>query len=152
MYRKPFSEELHAKHDVRARERLMQILSNTPFEVRHNPNQYDTDLQIFLKGEYYCGIEVEVKNVWRGSEFPFSDVQFLGRKKKQAKKDIVFVLFNADLSNHLAIRGDRLLELGVNRKLANKFSDGREEDFFAISKDDVHFNYFTELASRTRRS
>jgi hypothetical protein len=150
-YMKPFSAELHSKHDVPAREKLIQILEGTPYEIRENPNKYDTDLQVFLNGKYYCGIEVEVKDVWRGPEFPFPDIQFLGRKRKQANKNMVFVLFNSDLSCHLAIRGDRLLEKGSNRKLANKFSNGNEEDFFAVSKDDVYFNYFTMLAKRTKK-
>jgi hypothetical protein len=149
-YRKPFSGELFEKHDVRAREALMKLLDGTPFEIKHNPDRFGTDLQVFRGGQYYCGIEVEVKDVWKGPEFPFADIQFLGRKVKQAKEDVVFVLFNSDLSSHLAIRGDKLLKLGSNRKLANKFSGGQQEDFLAVSKDDVYFNYFTMLARRTK--
>jgi hypothetical protein len=151
MYKKPFNSDLHAQHDVRARNKMKEILKGTPYELRENPDQYGTDLQLFRDGKYYCGIEVEVKAVWKGAEFPYPDVQFLGRKSKQAKGDIVIVLFNADLSHHLVIRGDRLLEKGSNRKLVNKFSNGNAEDFFAVSKDDVFFNYFTKLAERTRK-
>lgn len=81
---------------------------------------------------------------------PFNEaLHILGRKRKQARKGIVFVIFNSDLSSHLVIRGDRLFEKGTNRKLANKFSNGNQEDFFAVSKDDVFFNFFTMLAQRT---
>jgi len=69
---------------------------------------YGIDVDVFNGEQAYmknaspvCKIELEIKHNWQGREFNFPDVQFLAKKMKHLKQDVVpfFVLFNDDCSN-----------------------------------------------------
>lgn len=80
------------------------------FKVLHpvlRPEDYDIDVDVYLdEASYQRGdspiaqIELEVKRRWRGSRFPYRDVQFPRRKVKYIDLPIVgyWVLFNEDCS------------------------------------------------------
>lgn len=150
MFRKKFSKDLHEQNDIRAREKVKEILKNTSLEVRDNPDRYKTDLVIYENGLYVCHFELEVKQVWKGKDFPYDDVQFLARKKHQAGENTVFIMFNNDLSSHLAIRGNKLNQVHKTRKITNKFSEGNLEDFMVVDKKDVKFDWLYRIAQKKK--
>lgn len=53
------------------------------------------------KAKPICKIELEVKHNWNGKEFTFPDVQFLAKKMKHIRQEVIpfFVMFNTDCSN-----------------------------------------------------
>lgn len=98
-------------NDARARKKAKEILSKK-FKVIDNPDVYGIDLICYRNNEIRYYVEVEVKNLWGGQNFPWADINCLTRKEKYYKKysNSMLILFNSDLTSCFIIEGKTILE------------------------------------------
>src|SRR3990167_6020984 len=110
MIRKRFDPQLHKQNDKLARKYIRNILKGSEYIVKDNPKVREVDILVYQNGEHKFNIECEIKRVWRGSDFPYANVQFPERKGKYANlaKPTIFVMFNEDQSSYLALTGESL--------------------------------------------
>jgi hypothetical protein len=106
-----FSPKSFNDNDARARAKAKEILS-PKFEVQDNADPYDIDL-ICLKDnviKYY--VEVEVKNLWVGSNFPWAEINVPTRKEKYflAHNNSMYIMFNSDLTSCFIMNGKTILD------------------------------------------
>lgn len=113
---------------------------------------YIEDFQVFNhNGKHIANVEVEVKEVWTKFEFPYPDIQLLPRKRhfwiddndpsKQLTKTM-FVMFNAPLTNHLAILSDDARNVYLrNDRVSYGSKISRNDAFYIARHSDVHFGY-----------
>lgn len=106
-----FNQKSFNDNDARARTKAKKMLSQQ-FEVKDNADPYDIDL-ICLKDnviKYY--VEVEVKNLWVGSNFPWAEINVPTRKEKyfKAHSNSMYIMFNSDLTSCFIIEGKIILE------------------------------------------
>jgi len=139
--RKRFDKELHNKTDTLAKNKGKALFNNN-FKVIENPNKHAVDLLVYnKKDEHKFNVEVEIKTNWKkGEDFKFPDVNFLKRKEKYCKLDkpTIFVIFNEDLSQYLAVKDKDVLNSPL-KEVPNKFVYSGEL-FFKIPLTKVTFN------------
>lgn len=145
-YRKPFDKKLHDRLDTAARQKIKDILATTRLTIKDNENRYGVDLIVSMDNKFVCNFETEVKEVWDGDKFPYSDIQLPARKMKFAK-DTYFIMFNKDLSHHLTIKGSDLASCET-RSIVNKYSQGNKEDFIIVPTSIVKFDWLYKLAKK----
>ena len=145
-FHKRFDPALHAENDEKCRASVKRLLTNTDFYVIDNPKVRGVDLLLHDKDGIHIGyIEVERKTVWKEAKFPYENVNFPERKGKMAKLDkpTIFVMFNEDMSNFLAVRGSDLLASPLE-EVNNKYVY-KGEMFFKVSLDKANFNSIVNL-------
>lgn len=147
---KRFDPELHRENDEKAKNALRKILGDSKvYRLEDNPKKRGVDMLVHQGDEHVFNIEVEIKKVWNGDKgFPYSDVQFPERKEKYAnlEKPTLFVMFNADQSQYLAVTGKDLLE-SPKVEVRNKYVFSGEK-FFKVPKNRVYFNDIQGAISR----
>lgn len=123
---KPFSAELYKDNDD-AKDLVLQWLVNKGYSAVINPDQYGIDILAEKDGDKY-EVEVEVKHNWTGPRFPFSEVDFPGRKRKFAKKNefVWFFMLNHERTHGLIVDGFDF----VNGELIRKNTSVMDEDLF----------------------
>lgn len=141
--RKRFSQSLHKETDKIAKKAAMKLCSkNRRVTLIENPNRHAVDLLIYNKKDEHIGnIEVEIKRNWAaGEDFKFPNVNFLSRKEKYCRltKPTIFVIFNADLSQHLVIKDTDVLASPLE-EVRNRYVHSGEL-FYKIPLTRVKFN------------
>lgn len=112
--RKRFNRELHEQNDKLAKEVVLKYLGSGWEE---NPNTRGVDLvNNFTKQVAEC----EIKRVWRGSEFPYGDIQIPERKGKYRNLNIQFFVLNNEATHAINFLGNSLLESRLV-EVPNKF-------------------------------
>lgn len=102
---KRFDVELYNDEDYRAKNKAAKFLVASGFffldiPIEEQEEKYtEYDFQIRNSNNKIKTVEVEVKRVWKGLEFPFSTVDVPYRKRK-SQADI-FIMFNEDCSTLL---------------------------------------------------
>ena len=94
-------------------------------QLKEPENPYTVDFYVYDGKEHIANVEVEVKNSWTSPKFPNKDIQLLTRKRKfwfDEHNNIIsiptmFVMFNAQLTNHLAITSDNMVEIYNTNKI-----------------------------------
>ncbi len=157
MEKKPyyFDREAFKDCDEAAKNKLIALASVHPKYSKYTYEfpRYGKTVDIRVRDEdgvHVGNIEVEVKQVWRGNEFPYSDVQFLPRKKKywdlpehHLDQPTMFVMFNEDLSNHLVIKDKTMRNCFEScGKREHSTIASRNEDFYVIPLSEVTFGHF----------
>jgi hypothetical protein len=106
---KKFSQELFDQYDTKAREVVKTYFSKTDWKVVDNPDKYGPDL-IATKDTYF--IEVEIKNAWQNTTFPFTSIQLPQRKQKFTKLqyETTFLVLSKDLTQFIGVWGKELTE------------------------------------------
>lgn len=150
-----FIQKEFDENDGRAKAKFRELFAQTP---RYNKctliepsDQYAIDFEVNTrKGLHIANIEVEVKNAWHGFNFAYDDIQILPRKQKfwmedryNKGKPTMFVMFNSDLSNHLVITSEKMVEIftkGNTRCYGTEKT--RNDEFFIAKKKDVMFGFF----------
>ena len=79
--RKKFDKELYDIYDSVSKEAARDALQKKGYTVCDNIDKYAQDLVAEKDGKMFL-VETEVKNVWKGPEFPYDTVQLPERKKK----------------------------------------------------------------------
>ncbi len=85
-----FSQKLHDKYDVDAREILCNVLGDA---IKENENKYAEDMIFTQKDFPYKFLEVQVYTKWDGENFPYSQ-PFIYARKMRFDKSTLFVTFN----------------------------------------------------------
>lgn len=144
--RKRFDPALHAENDEKCRSAIKKLLINTDYTVIDNPKTRGVDLLLYDNTGNHIGyIEVERKTLWKESKFPYENVNFPERKKRYTELDkpTIFIMFNEDMSNYLAVKGSDLLSSPLE-EVNNKYVY-KGEMFFKVSLDKVKFNSIVGL-------
>lgn len=152
-----FIQKEFDENDARAKEKLVELMKESPLYARYSLQTPDDPFTIDFhvinpKGEHTANIEVEVKKTWHDFEFKYDDVQILPRKKKYWTDEghhknlpTMFVMFNADLSNHLVILSDDMEQIFENGRTRNYATEKTRNDNFYIAKKSVcKFGYFNK--------
>lgn len=116
--RKKFDEKLFNENDVPSRQIAIEYFRRHDKVAVENPNKYAIDL--IVDDQFYC--EVEVKKGWKGSYFPFKDLQIPGRKKKftQSDKPVMFMIMNNEKTHALVALGEDVMNCPT-RMVSNKY-------------------------------
>jgi hypothetical protein len=155
-----FSRIDHIECDNRAKEKFKNLFENCNkyknFYLIAPNNPYTVDFYVFSKksNTHVANIEIEVKRVWTGFDFPFKDIQILGRKEKfwtdpahHKEKPTMLVMFNEDLSNHLVVKSHVMKSLFMNAgtKTRNYSTiSSRGDEFLILNSRLVVFSEFNE--------
>jgi len=97
MKTKRFSKGLFVKYDKLARQATIDYLKNIGFSAVENEDKYAQDLIVVGEIDTYPEkyfVECEVKAVWKGTDFPYPNVQLAYRKKKFFSKPTQFFIWN----------------------------------------------------------
>jgi hypothetical protein len=135
---KQFSKKLFQENDAKARELAKKYYSD--LDIKDNPDQYGVDLFAYKNGEHVSCIEVEIKRVWKGKDFPYGTVQFPERKWKyvcQNDKPVVFFMANNNGTRALIVEGKDVVKAPL-RMIPNKYV-GKDEYFFQVPLDKCTF-------------
>lgn len=140
MTRKHFDRELYNKYDVLAKDKVMDLFKDIPWEIKGSVKKTDVDFEIYEAGEHIAYLEVEVKMNWNVEKFQYNTVQWPERKWRYAQLDkpTIFLMFNHDLSQYLTATGEVL----INSKLEmvrNKYVR-YGENFFKVPINEIRFN------------
>ena len=120
---KKFNKDLHREHDTRAKLAYVEwAIDNFGARVIIDPHgEYDVDLKIEIPNGVEFYVEVEVRELWKQNEFPFTSIHIPYRKGKylEYSHPVVFVSFRSDLKKFVAIFSKDVKEVV---ELTNKFS------------------------------
>jgi len=94
--RKQFSQDLHDQYDTFGRDRIIKYYADQGIELRNNPDQYGVDLIAYDDGDKIGYVEVEVRQSWKESIFPFDSLHVPERKKKLLENDLHTVLVSVN--------------------------------------------------------
>ena len=108
--RKKFDKDLYDTYDSIAKEAAKDALQKKGYTVCDNTDKYAQDLVAEKDGEMFL-VETEVKNVWKGPEFPYDTVQLPERKKKFFKERTLFFIWNAELTHAIVFWSDDVKHL-----------------------------------------
>ena len=108
--RKKFDKDLYDTYDSIAKEAAKDALQKKGYTVCDNTDKYAQDLVAEKEGEMFL-VETEVKNVWKGPEFPYDTVQLPERKKKFFKERTLFFIWNAELTHAIVFWSDDVKHL-----------------------------------------
>ena len=137
--RKPFSKELFAENDGRARTIAKEFYAKKGIELEDNPKRYGPDL-VRTDGKGF--IEVEIKRVWKTDDFLYESVQFPQRKQKYVLNNdlpVEFFMLNAKCNKCLTVEGQDIINSPL-KEVWNRYSRGGGEQFFQVPLDKVTFH------------
>jgi hypothetical protein len=135
------------ENDLRAKQRFVDLFySNAKYNkymLETPTNQYTVDFYVKNRNtnQHIANIEVEVKNAWKSYDFQYPDVQLLTRKKKfwfDENNNVLpipttFVMFNSDLSNHIAFLSEAMCIAYKNNIIRNYGTSKTRNDDFIIT-------------------
>lgn len=140
-YRKKFDPSLHAANDERAKKAIARLFSTLdPYYVEESKKRTAVDFVLFNGDKHVGYVEVEIKRVWKGSTFTYSDVNFPERKWKYCNLDkpTIFIMFNESCSDYLCVDGKTMLTCPLE-VVRNKYV-GYGEQFFKVPLEKASFN------------
>ena len=129
--KKKFDKELFLINDVPSKKIAIEYFNKLNQVAVENPNKYGIDL--IVNEEFYC--EVEVKHGWKGSYFPFKDLQISYRKKKFASLDkpVMFMVMNSTKTYALTVNGEDVITSPI-KVVPNKYVPEGEQ-FYVVPFD-----------------
>jgi len=144
---KEFSQKLYDENDTAGDKRLRELFDGSKYTLRR-VKKYGVDFEVYKDNKHIGYIEVEVKLGWNAHKYPFSDVRFPKRKGKFLKLDkrTYFVMFNKDLSRHLAVL-ERTMAMAPVVHVDTKYM--KNEPFFAVALENVVWDKFSNLSKST---
>ena len=135
MYRKQFSQELHEKHDAKARQVVSELDLFSDIHLGDHPNQFDIDL---MDRENKVVVEVEQRPAWKSHDFPFDSLNVPERKEKMLRKwlaqpgwEVYFAAVNAKATKVAVVSAKEVLSSPL-RQNVNKYDTGKVERFFQV--------------------
>ena len=149
-----FIQKEYDENDARAKRKVRELFSMHKvyknFILTDPSNKYSVDFYVSKNGIHVANVEVEVKKSWKGMNFRFDDIQILPRKKKtwfdesiNLGKPTMFIMFNADLTNHLVIRSATMADIYTRCDTRQYGTEKtRNDEFYIAKKNDVEFGFF----------
>lgn len=105
---KPFSKNLHAKHDPKSRKLVKAFFADRGVTLVDHPNKYDIDL---ITEDGQLKVEVEHRLNWDSPDFPYFEVNVPERKAKFFEGGKAhYVILSKDYSHLGFISADKLKE------------------------------------------
>ena len=135
--KKKFDKYLHQKYDDRAKTASKALLKAKGYDVVDNPNPYAEDLIAQKGSDAPFFVEVEIKDLWKGSEFPFQTVQLPERKKKFAVNKTVFMIWNSETTHCACFSSDAIWGVALKEVPNKKGPEG--ERLFQIPLSKIKF-------------
>lgn len=149
-----FSKKDYEKFDQAAKDRPVSLFKNNPnmsaYQLVEPTNPHTVDFYMMKDGVHVANVEVEVKAVWQGHDFPYSDIQLLPRKKKfwtedahHQGKPTFFVMFNRDQSRHFLVRSKIMKKIfeSTNTRTYNS-ERSRGDAFHVLDMSNAEFDFF----------
>lgn len=150
-----FIQKEYDENDSRAKCKVRELFSISEkyknYILIEPVNKYSVDFYVTQRdGKHVANVEVEVKKVWRGMDFRYDDIQILPRKKKMwfdtninLGKPTMFIMFNADLTNHLVIKSPVMVDIFTRCDTRHYGTEKtRNDEFYIAKKLDVEFGLF----------
>lgn len=140
---KQFCASAHEIYDTAAKDKAIRFWEKLGYDCSENPDEFGVDLHVTGKGRKF-NVEVEVKQVWHGLDFPYESLHIPARKAKFLAEPTVFMVFNSSL-HAVAIINWKHVKSADMKTVANhniKFG----ERFFDIPRDNIRVLVLPHLA------
>lgn len=139
--RMKFSKHLYNTNHPKAVEAILPWLERNGYHGIDDKENYNADIRC-MKDNELSQFELEVKNGWKGSHYPFPDVRIPYRKKRLidkwikegSKGTLTFIVFNFDCSWGWFAEADVVKNSEIVR-INNKYKSN--EPFFKINLEDA---------------
>jgi hypothetical protein len=131
---KTFDRSLYESHDTIGRQKTIEFFKERyNVNLIENPDIYGIDLLAFRGSNKVGYVEVEVRNNWSGTKFPFDCLHVPERKEKLLSQDLPTVLVSLNKQCTMAfICGADLILFSPKMERVNKYvSSG--EIFFLVN-------------------
>lgn len=104
---KTFDQQTYNEENARAVAAVLLHLHSQGIHAVENPDKYGVDILVYTGFRPTMGIEVEVKRVWSGPNFPWGSVQLPERKHKLTKTgfETDFYILNRECNSAIVIPG-----------------------------------------------
>lgn len=132
---KAFDQKLFEENDRAARNAVLNYIDSQGLYAMENDDKYGPDLVLYSGLSPISYIEVEVKRVWHGPDFPWDSVQLPQRKEKfsKLKMGTEFYILNLTM-DHAIIIPDSALSKDLLQEVRNKYIP-EGEMFFQVPID-----------------
>lgn len=133
---KKFDSRLYEENNWGALDTVLRVLAEDDLFACLNEDKYGPDIVVFRGFKPVRYVEVEVKRVWKGDQFPWDTIQLPERKGKflELGKPIEFWILNEGM-DHAVIIPESAVQNSPLEEVSNKYiEDG--ELFYKIAIDD----------------
>jgi len=138
MATKRYDQKLHDKYDGPGREAVKKFLSKKGIKAEDNEDKFGVDLILYKDGEKKGYAEVEVRPIWKGPNFPFSDLNVPCRKEKYLSNDkkTLFFSVNNEKTHLFWCDAEKVLE-SRRAIVDNKYV--KNEEFYKVELKDLNY-------------
>jgi len=130
--KKRFDRDLYDTYDNVAKNGALRYLADVcaAQELRPHSDRYGADVEYIDWRGRSGKLEAEVKAVWTGGDFPYSDINVLGRKEKYFAAGTDLFMMAANYQDYLVIRGSNIIQCPLV-EVANRYV-WKGEKFFKV--------------------
>jgi len=132
---KAFEEDQWEIFDAPAKALGIKFWEAMGCECVENEDPFGIDLIVERNGKSF-GCEVEIRQKWHGTAFPFDSLYLPLRKKKFAKDKSVFMVINNSQTHAMYVRAEDVLNSPVVENKNERVPSG--EKFYSVPLDKCH--------------
>lgn len=126
--RTPFREEVFKSADPKSRKVLVDLLRSQGYDAKSNEDKYGIDVSVNM-------YEVEHRDMWVGSKFPYSTIHVPARKADSCfKYKCQYVVFNKDWTYCLVCPSETIMKYPPKEIPNTREPEG--EYFFDVPRDE----------------
>lgn len=140
---KQFNSNTHEIYDTAAKSKAILFWHALGYDCEENPDVFGVDLLVKGKGKEF-NVEVEVKQVWHGLDFPYESVHIPARKAKFLSEPTVFMVFNSSLHAVAIINWKHVR--AADMKTVSNHNIKQGERFFDIPRENIRILALPHLA------
>ncbi len=116
-----FNQKDAETFDKRAKDTIIELLSEYPYRAMENPNKYGIDILLFYDEIFTRSIEVETKRSFTTWDSLYPKIHIPERKRKFfTDSRSYFILLNLYFDKFLFIKGSKILECEVTNKFTSR--------------------------------
>lgn len=149
MRSKPFDSQLYNRTDALGKLGIIKELKKyfpTNYTIQETKDRYGVDITVLDSiNSPYCYVEVEVKEDWHNTIWPYRSMHIPKRKSKFANldKQTIFITFNSDCTGYVACDDFAMLKSPL-REIPNRYIESNEF-FYDVNLINVHRNNLIQL-------
>ena len=132
---KAFEEDQWEIFDAPAKALGIKFWQAMDCECVENEDPFGIDLIVERNGKSF-GCEVEIRQKWHGTDFPFDSLYLPLRKKKFAKGKSVFIVINNSQTHAMYVRAEDVLNSPVVENKNERVPSG--EKLYSVPLDKCH--------------